>query len=753
MSSGTCQCLTSAGTKCTRPAEKGSDKCWQHKNNCRPVTGTMPSTQKPAPVSTQKPAPVSTQKPAPVSTQKPAPVSTQKPAPVSTRKPAPLTQKPPADITSLPPDVLRLVMKNLPAVEVLDKCLVSKQFNTAICENVAFWRDRANKLGIKYDKYTTLDKLLKDIIDKENKRRVINIYDLTLDEPERREFNFEQPPEFNAFELAEIGESADLSVILDYLSREFEEYLQSDLPADDRNRLVTSQEYKQRLKNLHLQEYDILDFNTPNYEGEYLHYYTIYRDPQGKLRAKHIEAEFSEDVDDTIIFLPAEFWPLLQDMYKRFHRPLSAKDLRKVYHKAYVGFTDPKTGTQYVFTEDAKPIRVNDIEVIAIKHISHGEAWEQMTKDPRLRIPRTISPERTPPSPVYKPPAKPPAPPRPAVKPIPKTIAPPLKPSAAPFKPSAAPFKPSAAPFKPSVKPSAAPFKPSVKPVKPPAKPVTTIDFSRLPPDVIRKILQEVPTAEILEVCKAHPPAKAAVCDNLAFWRERARIYDIPFTDTTSIQDLINSILTVKPFVWVKRHIATKMSDLTPTERAQWKAYLEHEDLSLDNWEDFFSPENDGDDGYNDDITVETWEWITPDMKRQVITDIYAWPGDNQAGAIFIGSDNTPSFIISDMNLEDSRRLPIDRQPHEQLELQRDNLDKLRHIIYADEDDVSEEGDWPIGSHCYAQWMKSQTDFKQNREVRHRASIEAEDLFNQGREQLQQQRAQEREDSDEEEED
>lgn len=38
--SGTCQCLTNAGVKCTRPVAKGANRCWQHKNNCRPVKET-----------------------------------------------------------------------------------------------------------------------------------------------------------------------------------------------------------------------------------------------------------------------------------------------------------------------------------------------------------------------------------------------------------------------------------------------------------------------------------------------------------------------------------------------------------------------------------------------------------------------------------------------------------------------------------------------------------------------------------------
>lgn len=112
MSSGSCQCLTNAGVKCSRPAEKGTNKCWQHKNNCQSVSGAVP---------VSKPAS--------------APVS------VSTRKPSVRR----TGYSDLPADVVSIIAMNLPLKEIFDKCRVDRKFARA-CGSIYFWR----QLGKKY---------------------------------------------------------------------------------------------------------------------------------------------------------------------------------------------------------------------------------------------------------------------------------------------------------------------------------------------------------------------------------------------------------------------------------------------------------------------------------------------------------------------------------------------------------------------------------------------------------------------------
>ena len=108
----------------------------------------------------------------------------------------------------------------------------------------------------------------------------------------------------------------------------------------------------------------------------------------------------------------------------------------------------------------------------------------------------------------------------------------------------------------------------------------------------------------------------------------------------------------------------------------------------------FFAPENEEYDGFNDEIWVETWLW----KDNVVIKDLYAWPGDNQAGAIFIGESIDPLFFIGDMDLESSTNRSNRYCPNRtedltdtELEFQKlmDNFCHMRRIFY----ELNEEGE------------------------------------------------------------
>lgn len=102
MPPATCQCLTSAGVQCTRPAQKDSNRCWQHKNNCKPVSGSS-------------------------GTATLVPVS--KPAPSAIPKSG-------TSILNLPPDVKRIVANysNMTIGDIHSLCRSHRAFNEAICE-------------------------------------------------------------------------------------------------------------------------------------------------------------------------------------------------------------------------------------------------------------------------------------------------------------------------------------------------------------------------------------------------------------------------------------------------------------------------------------------------------------------------------------------------------------------------------------------------------------------------------------------
>ena len=144
-SSNLCQCLTAAKAPCKRPAEKGSNKCWQHKNNCVPLTELGGGTLRP------------------ISVSKPAPVS----KPIS--KPAPGSRV--TGFGSMPADISRKIAANLTVKEILEKCTLDKKFQAEVCNNKLFWEDLAQKhLG--YDqtqaRTTSIANIKKDLHNLQN---------------------------------------------------------------------------------------------------------------------------------------------------------------------------------------------------------------------------------------------------------------------------------------------------------------------------------------------------------------------------------------------------------------------------------------------------------------------------------------------------------------------------------------------------------------------------------------------------------
>jgi hypothetical protein len=147
----------------------------------------------------------------------------------------------------------------------------------------------------------------------------------------------------------------------------------------------------------------------------------------------------------------------------------------------------------------------------------------------------------------------------------------------------------------------------------------------------------------------------------------------------------------IKNLVWVEGKRATSMKELTASEIDQWDSYLRNDCLDLENWNDFFDPENEESDGYNDEIWIETWIW----KGTITIKDLYAWPGDNQAGAIFVGDSPEPIFFIGDMDLELSQKRSngpnrIKTLTPTELEFQKlmDEFGHMRRVFYeSDEND------------------------------------------------------------------
>ena len=89
----------------------------------------------------------------------------------------------------------------------------------------------------------------------------------------------------------------------------------------------------------------------------------------------------------------------------------------------------------------------------------------------------------------------------------------------------------------------------------------------------------------------------------------------------------------------------TKMEDMPEIEKKQWLIFLESEKVELlEQYDDlsnidFFDSEFEEYHGWNEEIMVNVWEWTSPGGTPMEITDIFAYPGDNQSGGIFIGTD------------------------------------------------------------------------------------------------------------------
>src|SRR3989338_4724127 len=100
----------------------------------------------------------------------------------------------------------------------------------------------------------------------------------------------------------------------------------------------------------------------------------------------------------------------------------------------------------------------------------------------------------------------------------------------------------------------------------------------------------------------------------------------------------------------VSRKTAKCMQDLKEYEKKQWKMFLDTEDLSYG--EDYFDDEDGYHEGANDEIIVNN-------CQVYYITDIYAWPGDNQSGGLFIEKSDVMIMSNCDTCLEEIK-LPKD---------------------------------------------------------------------------------------------
>lgn len=163
-------------------------------------------------------------------------------------------------------------------------------------------------------------------------------------------------------------------------------------------------------------------------------------------------------------------------------------------------------------------------------------------------------------------------------------------------------------------------------------------------------------------------------------------------------------------FTWQSRRIVKSMKDLSPSEIEQWKSFLRQENLDLENYDDFFSEENDEMDGFDEEIYVETWLY-TPGEEQIVLKDIFAFPGDNQAGAIFIEDDPQLIFLIGDtwlskVDIKDATLL------QKQLQDQMDTFSYVRDPLWNQYERHEDDPDWV---HCHAQILKSDEDYRKRR--------------------------------------
>lgn len=99
----------------------------------------------------------------------------------------------------------------------------------------------------------------------------------------------------------------------------------------------------------------------------------------------------------------------------------------------------------------------------------------------------------------------------------------------------------------------------------------------------------------------------------------------------------------------ISEKTATEMDHLTESEKNQWKSFLNY-----NYWEGNYNPDNFFDfnqvddmfyEGSMDDISVDIWEITLNNGSKLRLIDMYGWPGDNQAGAIFLDSD--PQILMT----------------------------------------------------------------------------------------------------------
>lgn len=271
-------------------------------------------------------------------------------------------------LTDLPADVIRYMSNDLPAMDILELCRVTRQLYGNLCEDIVFWRRRADTLGVKYDERTNLNALIKAIIMKETEviRRRINVYDLI--EGEGDEYPTDLPV-FDIFDDVFHGH-LDIAVpaldVFTYLQQQYADYLEIHSDPDPPSGLVSLDEFNKRINDLDIQEGDIIEHEIPGSDYEVYTDYYVYED-NGELMMVPFQ------ITETIHALPKEAHQLLADIYALKRRPIALEDLRDVYSIAGGDFdyTDSQ-GHQHMlgtrlYPEDSDVKVIDGIPMLILK--------------------------------------------------------------------------------------------------------------------------------------------------------------------------------------------------------------------------------------------------------------------------------------------------------------------------------------------------------------------------------------------------
>lgn len=246
------------------------------------------------------------------------------------------TQKP-LPIQALPPDVLREVVRNLPIREILRTCRANKQFNTVICNNLAFWRDLARQRHILFADETSLSEIKHLLYSDENEHIVHHNPYLYLIDPE-------DPPE-NSFEpdISDFSPytSTPLETLLIRIIQQYNVYyndLGSDAP-DDLDKVLTPEKYREEITKWRqmIKEYDTIYFDRPNFDprGSDRVFFVYTDELSGQMMVK--EAFLGYTRYHNTIYIPTEGIQMFQDIADMRRQPLTQNMLSTLYEGIFTG--------------------------------------------------------------------------------------------------------------------------------------------------------------------------------------------------------------------------------------------------------------------------------------------------------------------------------------------------------------------------------------------------------------------------------